>query len=126
MFHPFRSLALLALLFPCYLRAQTAPTDTPTASPVPTNTPSPIVPKNSRDKISRSPRTIVVHKPQPPGSWGKVVQYKREDILALSEKNRETLHEFVFQDENGIIRTATYHENADGEGYWEVWVWDQP
>jgi hypothetical protein len=59
-------------------------------------------------------------------AWGKVVQYKREQIPALMGKDPETLYEFVMQDEDGIIRVATFHENSSGDGYWEVWVWDQP
>ncbi len=44
----------------------------------------------------------------------------------MSDANRETLYEFVFQDDKGVVRTAVYHENASGEGYWEVTVWDLP
>jgi len=118
--------ALLILLFPFHLQAQETPTVTPTQLPIPTETSSPKAHHQDRNKTTGSTQIIVVHKPQPIAAWGKVIQYKREEILALTEKNRETIHEFVFQDEDGIIRTATYHENASGDGYWEVWVWDQP
>ena len=125
MFHKPHLWAFLILLAPCLLFAQDAPSFAPTTTPSPTDTPAPKTGK-PRTKTSGSIQIILVHKPQPPSAWGKVIQYKREDILALSEKNRETLHEFVFQDEDGVIRTATYHENAAGEGYWEVLVWDLP
>jgi hypothetical protein len=118
--------ALMILFFPLALPAQETPTAAPTGSPVPTETPSPKTHHPDRNKTTGSTQIIVVHKPQPLAAWGKVIQYKREEILALTEKNRETLHEFVFQDEEGIIRTATYHENASGDGFWEVWVWDLP
>jgi hypothetical protein len=71
-------------------------------------------------------KAIVLHKPKPSPAWGKVIQYRQEKVTALSDKDSETLHEFVFQDADGIIRTAIFHENASGDGYWEVWVWDQP
>ena len=69
---------------------------------------------------------MTVHKPMPDPAWGRVIQYRMERIPALSNKSKETLHEFLFQDEQGIVRTAVFHENASGDGYWEVWVWDQP
>ena len=119
-------LALMILSFPLSLSAQDASSSTPTFTFPPTDTPTPKPTKRTSDKESGSIQVIVVHKPKPPASWGRVIQYKREEILALTEKNRETLHEFIFQDEDGIIRTATFHENASGDGYWEVWVWDQP
>jgi hypothetical protein len=62
----------------------------------------------------------------PDPAWGRLVQYRKDQIFALAEDKRETLHEFVFQDDQGIVRTAVYHETASGTGYWEVWVWDQP
>lgn len=69
---------------------------------------------------------VEIHKPLIPASWGKVIQYKKEDNFVLTGQNRETLYEFVFQNAAGIIRTATYHETPDGDGYWEVYVWDNP
>jgi len=69
---------------------------------------------------------LEVHRPLLSPAWGRLIQYKKEQILALSEKNRETLHEFVLQDDQGIVRVAIFHESASGEGYWEVYVWDQP
>ncbi len=102
--------------------------ETPVISdPALTPTPIPVPPTPTRVVKNQNPsKTLVIHKPKPSPSWGKVIQYHRDQILALSEKNREIIHEFVFQDDGGIIRTATFHENASGEGYWEVWVWDQP
>ena len=73
-----------------------------------------------------SSKTLVIHKPRPSSSWGKVIQYHRQEVLPLSDKNREILHEFLFQDDQGVVRTAIFHENAFGDGYWEVYVWDQP
>jgi hypothetical protein len=69
---------------------------------------------------------IIVHKPALDPTWGKVVQYSQEQAISSTDKSRETLHKFLLQDDKGIVRTATYHENAAGGGYWEVWVWDQP
>lgn len=66
--------------------------------------------------------TLVVHKPLIDPSWGKVVQYQEEQ----SPSTHETLYKFLFQDSNGTVRTAIYHENASGNGYWEVWAWDLP
>lgn len=71
-------------------------------------------------------KALIVHKPKPSPSWGKVIQYRRTENFVQADNARETLYEFLFQDEAGIVRTATYHENASGDGYWEVWVWDQP
>lgn len=69
---------------------------------------------------------VEIHKPLIPASWGKVIQYKKEANFVLTGQNQETLYEFVFQSATGIIRTATYHETPDGDGYWEVYVWDDP
>jgi hypothetical protein len=66
--------------------------------------------------------TIVIHKPAADPAWGKVIQYQSE----ISALNHEILHKFLFQDSKGIVRNATYHENTSENGYWEVWVWDQP
>jgi len=68
---------------------------------------------------------LIIHKPAPDPAWGKIVQYKREQITSISSKEKETIYEFVFQDDQGVIRTAIYHENDSGDGYWEVLVWDQ-
>ena len=77
-------------------------------------------------KASNSSKVLVIHKPMPSPSWGRVIQYRREEISPLSESNREILHEFLFQDDLGVVRTAVFHETASGDGYWEVTVWDQP
>jgi hypothetical protein len=81
--------------------------------------------KNLKEPQNNS-KALVLHKPRLSPSWGKVIQYRKEQILVLSEKNKETLHEFVLQDADGIVRIAVFHENSSGDGYWEVWVWDQP
>jgi hypothetical protein len=98
-----------------------APTDESTLTPAP-KTASPAA---RSSKSETNGKVLVIHKPMPSPSWGKVIQYHRDQIFALTDKNREVLHEFLFQDDDGIIRTAVYHENAEGDGYWEVWVWDQ-
>lgn len=92
-------------------------------------TPSPQPLSAESDKVplgGESSKALVIHKPRPSPSWGKVIQYHRQEVLPLSDKNREILHEFLFQDDQGIVRTAIFHENASGDGYWEVYVWDQP
>ena len=89
-------------------------------------TPTPPAESNTSISKSMGSKVLVVHKPMPSPSWGRVIEYRREEIFPLSESNREILHEFLFQDDHGIIRTAVYHEPASGDGYWEVTVWDQP
>ncbi len=99
------------------------------ASPVPEAASTPQPTPTSETKSNRSPQAdqaLIIHKPMPSASWGKVIQYRREEIFPLSDNNRETLYEFVFQDDKGIVRTAVYHETPSGEGYWEVTVWDLP
>jgi hypothetical protein len=126
--HPLGLLMALILLTSAVVSADDVPTPSENQTPTTPNTPTPLptsTPPKSENGQNFS-KALVIHKPRPSPSWGKVVQYHRDQILALSEKNRETLHEFVFQDENGIVRTAIFHENASGDGYWEVWVWDQP
>jgi len=44
--------------------------------------------------------------------------------LCYAEK--ETIHEFLLQDSEGILRVAFYHEPEAGGAYWVVWIWDQP
>ena len=70
-------------------------------------------------------KILEIHKPLIPAAWGRVLQYRKEENFVLSGRNQETLFEFVFQNDEGIVRTATYHESADGNGYWEVYVWDE-
>ncbi len=68
-----------------------------------------------------------IHKKALAPAWGKIVQYRKYETKAFSEKSREDLYEFVLQDENGVVRIATYHENANSSsGYWELLIWDQP
>jgi hypothetical protein len=123
---PHRLLPLASLLF--ILAFSPAFGQTPVVEGGPSDLPSP-QPTVSPSKVESMPglsKAIVLHKPMPPASWGRLVQYHKEQIFALSEKNRETLYEFVFQNEAGVIHTAVYHENASGNGYWEVLAWDQP
>jgi hypothetical protein len=95
----------------------------PAAAPTPSLRPASSKPKTYKNQNSK---VIEIHKPMPSPAWGRVLQYHREKVVNFSEKNQETLHEFLFQDEEGVIRTALFHEYASGEGYWEVWIWDQP
>ena len=122
----FLSLFFLASPVKVHSDNSAAPSDdtakTAEATPLPTASASAAKP----GKVTPPLKALFIHKPMPSPSWGKVIQYHRDQILALSEKNREILHEFLFQDDQGVIRTATFHENASGEGYWEVWIWDQP
>jgi hypothetical protein len=96
---------------------------TPTPQPSPTPGDSAPTPPHLREKLTNN--TILVHKPMPNPAWGRVISYHQEQSQSPTDKSRETLHEFVFQDDTGLIRTAIFHENANGDGYWEVWVWDQ-
>ncbi|HUO57395.1 MAG TPA: hypothetical protein VMV05_04370 [bacterium] len=103
-----------------------APTLTPVPKPLPTPVPTQAPASKRTANRQNALRVLEIHKPMPNPAWGKVIQYHRSQIFALAEKNQETLHEFVFQDDDGIVRTATFHETASGDGYWEVWIWDQP
>jgi hypothetical protein len=117
---------LIPLLFiTSALWADDLQTPTPDASLTVTSTPTPQPTPDYTDHPDPS-KALILHKPKPSPAWGKVIQYHQEKVIALSDKDNETLHEFLFQDENGIIRTAIFHENASGDGYWEIWVWDQP
>ena len=75
---------------------------------------------NKKTDSSDSSSTIVVHKPTTDPAWGKVIQYQEEKSAATSDKTEEIQYKFLFQDTNGIVRTAIYHENSSGTGYWEV------
>ncbi|HET9870822.1 MAG TPA: hypothetical protein VFR02_10050 [bacterium] len=70
-------------------------------------------------------RLLEIHKPLIPAAWGRVLQYRKETNISAGG-SQETLYEFVLQTEDGVVRTATYHESTDGTGYWEVYVWDEP
>ncbi len=71
-------------------------------------------------------KALVIHKHMPDPAWGKMLQYKSDNSVDPNTKMKETVYSFVFQDEKGIIRVANYHEHEDGEGYWEVFIWDLP
>ncbi|HTC20799.1 MAG TPA: hypothetical protein VK859_08125, partial [bacterium] len=119
---------LITLLLSSTLWADDLQTPTPDTSLTISSTPTP-QPTPDKPEYTDHPdpsKALVLHKPKPSPAWGKVIQYHQEKVMALSDKDNETLHEFLFQDDNGIIRTAIFHENASGDGYWEVWVWDQP
>jgi hypothetical protein len=73
-----------------------------------------------------SSSTVIVHRPATDPSWGKVISYQQEQAVSNIDRTRETLHKFLFQDSNGIVRVVVYHEPVSGNGYWEIWVWDQP
>ncbi len=118
-------LAAFFLIFSTVLAAD-LPTATPDTSLTTSATPKPTPVKPNYSNSPSTTEALVIHKPKPSPAWGKVIQYHREQVTSLSDKEQETLHQFVFQDDNGIIRTAIFHENASGDGYWEVWVWDQP
>jgi hypothetical protein len=79
-------------------------------------------PTTPTNASTSSSSTITIHKPATDPSWGKIIQFQEEQ----STTAHETLYKFLFQDATGIVRTAVYHENTTGTGYWEVWVWDQP
>ena len=97
-------------------------TSTTSSQPVSTTKPNADTPKKS--ETQSSDKAVVLHKPMPSPTWGKVVQYRH--FQENPGKNGEMLYEFVMQDDTGIIRTATYHETSSGDGYWEVIVWDLP
>ena len=96
------------------------PTPKPTSTPTPQPTPTP-TPKPKPSASTGNSKYIVLHKPSVNPAWGKVIQYHTEP----SPANHETLHVFLFQDEEGVVRTAVFHEDATGDGYWEILVWDR-
>jgi len=122
-------LLLSALLyFPFSVKAATTEdtsnsTDSKAVEPASSPTPASSKPVNQTIGTAKA---LVIHKPMPSPSWGHVIQYHKVENYVLSENNRETLYEFLFQDDSGIVRTAVYHESPSGDGYWEVDVWDQP
>jgi hypothetical protein len=113
------TLAFLLLVFsPVYLFCQENMND---SKDITANlTPTPQINKGSQSHVKKASNAIVIHKPLTDPAWGKAIQYHREIA------NREILHEFLFQDDQGVIRTAIFHESTSGTGYWEVWIWDQP
>lgn len=113
-------ITLIALFFACY-QAALALDNSP--SVVKTSDTSS---QNKQNDSTDSNTTITIHKPATDPAWGKVIQYQQEQAISSIDKTRETLHKFLFQDSQGIMRLATFHESASGNGYWEVWVWDQP
>ncbi len=98
--------------------------DEPTPTPLPAATPTP-VPKPRTVVNESNAKTLVLHKPATNPAWGRVVEYRKETAQSNVDKTTETLHVFLFQDDQGVVRTAVYHEGASGDGYWEVLVWDR-
>lgn len=101
----------------------------PTATPVPPRpTATPVPPKPSPRPPAGSGHSLSLHKAFIPPEWGRVIQYHRELVSdhSLFNRGEETVHEFVLQAPDGIVRNAFYHEPSSGNAYWVVWVWDQP
>lgn len=121
------SFLCLFLSFSTAPAQETSGTDSPKKDvSAPTPTAMADAPAKKPLVLKAGAKGLEIHRPLLSPSWGRLIQYKKEQILALSEKNRETLHEFVLQDDQGVVRVAIFHESASGEGYWEVYVWDQP
>jgi len=107
---------------------ESTPTATPTPKPSPKTVEPQDFPSESPDKETELNHVLTLHKPVVPPEWGRVLQYHREIATtnSLFEREKETIHEFVLQSSKGVIRNAFYHEPASGNGFWVVWVWDQP
>jgi hypothetical protein len=99
--------------------------DSQPATPVNTDT-QPATLVTAPDKSSSYSKALILHKPKPNPAWGRLIQYRKEQASSLSEKSGESRYEFIFQDDQGVLRTAVFHENPSGDNYWEVLVWDQP
>ncbi len=110
------SLFLLVSFYSIHSLFAAAPTPEPTQASIP-----PIQPKSQSYT-----KALVIHKPMPDPAWGKVIQYHSEQTVDSETKIKGTIYEFVFQDEKGVVRIANYHEDENGEGYWEVYLWDLP
>ena len=117
----FLSVALFLLLIHTSVRAENS-----SAKTTPTPTPTQITSTSDSKSGDTTNETIVVHKPATDPTWGKIIQLQQEQAISPFEHTKETLYKFLFQDDHGVIRLATYHESSSGTGYWEVWVWDQP
>lgn len=108
---------LLVLVFGPIVAAPETPTPTPEAT-------TPATPRKVRTPY---PGTILnIHRKMLDPAWGQVIQYRKYESKTFSDRERETIHEFVLQDNDRVVRIASFHENAKGEGYWEVLVWDLP
>lgn len=123
--------AFLAIITFLYAAPDSVPTATPTPvvlpSPTPTETARPVKPSRKPTVVMEgSSNVLLLHKPFLPPEWGELIQYKRETTHVLFDRNKETIHEFVLKGDDGILRVAFYHEPQDEEGYWEIWIWDQP
>lgn len=94
-------------------KASVSSTPTATATPV------------SSETQKTQSTVLTVHKPRIPAAWGEIRQYRREERTETDGK-KVALYEFVFQDEKGIVRIATWHEYPEGKGFWSVLVWDEP
>jgi hypothetical protein len=87
-----------------------------------------VSPPVSASVSSNPDHSLLLHKPKIPTEWGQVIQYHREtvDTHSLFDSEKETIHEFVLQGNDGVLRVAFYHEPPSGGTYWVVWIWDQP
>jgi len=110
--------SLFLMVFVCLTHLQAAPKPTTDATQVPIPTIQP--------KGQSYTKALIIHKPMPDPAWGKVIQYHSELTTDVETKTKGTLYTFVFQDDKGVVRIANYHEDENGEGYWEVYLWDLP
>lgn len=100
--------------------------DEPTPTPLPVATPTAAPTPKPRAIVNETnAKTLVLHKPATNPAWGRVVEYHKENAQSNVDKTVETQHVFLFQDDQGVVRTAIFHENTSGDGYWEVLVWDR-
>lgn len=93
-------------------KASVSPTPTATATPV------------SSEATKNQNTVLTIHKPRIPAAWGDVRQYRREERTE-TDGRKVIFHEFVLQDQKGIVRIATWHEYPEGKGFWSVLVWDE-
>jgi hypothetical protein len=115
----FLKVMLIALFFTCCRASFALDNSTPIVTPDASS-------QNKKNNDTEPTTTLIVHKPSANPAWGKVISYQQEQAISSTDKTHEILHKFLFQDSQGIVRLATFHESASGGGYWEVWVWDQP
>ncbi len=124
---------ILFLMFGCSCLMSPSPViaaDDENKTPTPPITVQPTPDSQTTDNSQRQvkgqtyDKALVLHKPMPDPAWGKLVQYHTENAVDASTKLKEIIYCFVFQDDKGVVRVANYHENENGDGYWEVYQWD--
>jgi hypothetical protein len=95
---------------------------------LPSRPTAPVAPSSASSTSPNPEHTLLLHKPRLPAEWGTLIQYHRETVTnsSLFDREKETIHEFLLQDSEGILRVAFYHEPEAGGAYWVVWIWDQP